>query len=246
MPFTGDIYTLSEIKHNALEIIDSINEQSIHGETDYFIPLAKLTTALAQFFDICEKIELQPELLNSGDSEFGTVSDLGDYGLQLFFGLEQWVEVAKLDSMRNLQIAIISLAVWLYEHNGTLIQLESIVNALSQITNLTTKPTALIKLHKIAEKITNSAHDMIKADIDKSEPGRAWRILNLNHGIIATRSHNVEIMNSVFEQLILRLPDDAATFFAKGMEQMDINNYPEHVRHVVEHFYLLTNKPTLH
>ncbi|MCW8900685.1 MAG: hypothetical protein OQK75_05815 [Gammaproteobacteria bacterium] len=246
MPFSGKIYPLSEIKHNALDIIDSINEQSIHGETDYFIPLAKLTTALAQFFDICEKIESQPELLNSDKSEFGSVSELGDYGLQLFSCLEQWVKAARLDRNGQLQISIISLAVWLHEHDGILLQLESVVNALSQIANQTSQPTALIKLHKIAEIITNSAHDMIKADIDKSEPGRAWRILNLNHGIIATRSHNIEIMNSVFEQLIHRLPNDAPTFFAEGMKQMDIINYPEHVKHAIEHFYQLTNKPTLH
>jgi len=42
---------------------------------------------------------------------------------------------------------------------------------------------------------------MIKADIDKSELERAWRILNLNHGIIATRTHNIEIMPSVFGQM---------------------------------------------
>ena len=102
------------------------------------------------------------------------------------------------------------------------------------------------KLHKFAEKITNSAHKMIKADIDKSEPGCPWRILNLNHGIIATRTHNIDIMNTVFEQLLQRLPNDAANFFADGMKQMDIIGYPEHVKHVMEQFYQLTNNPTLH
>ena len=53
-------------------------------------------------------------------------------------------------------------------------------------------------------------------------------------------------MNSVFEQLLQRLPEDAEKFFAEGMKQMDIINYPEHVKHVIEHFYQLTNKPTLH
>ena len=246
MPLTGDNYPLSEIKNQALEIIDSINEQPIQADTDYFIPLAKLTTALAQFFEICEKIESQPEILKSDDSEFGDISELGDYGLQLFSGLEQWVDVAKPDNKRGTQVLIINLAAWIHDHDGVIQSLESIVNALSQLANQTNETAALIKLHSYAEKITNSAHEMIKADIDKSEPGRAWRILNLNHGIIATRTHNVDIMNSVFEQLLQRLPEDAEKFFAEGMKQMDIINYPEHVKHVIEHFYQLTNKPTLH
>jgi len=62
------------------------------------------------------------------------------------------------------------------------------------------------------EKTTNSADEIIKADKDKSESGRARRILNLNHGIITSRTHNTEIILSLFEQLLLRLPGDADNF----------------------------------
>lgn len=246
MPFNGNIYSLSEIEKNTLDLINSINEQSIETETKYFIPLTKLKSALAQFFEICEKLETQPESLKSDESEFGNISELADYGLQLMSGLEQWIDATDLEDKSQFHISIISLAVWIHDHQGILHQLETIVNALSQLANHTSKPAALIKLHKYAEKITNSAHEMIKADIDKSEPGRAWRILNLNHGIIATRTHNVDIMNSVFEQLLQRLPEDAEHFFADGMKQMDIIGYPDHVKHVMQQFYQLTNKPTLH
>ncbi|MCK4864242.1 MAG: hypothetical protein KAT06_02355 [Gammaproteobacteria bacterium] len=50
---------------------------------------------------------------------------------------------------------------------------------------------ALVKSHEIVGKITNSADEMIKANKDKSESGRARRILNLNHGIITARKHNI-------------------------------------------------------
>lgn len=67
---------------------------------------------------------------------------------------------------------------------------------------------------------------MIKADINKSEYGRPWRILNMNHGIIITRTHNTGIMNAVFEQLVTRLPDDAANFFVDAMKQMAVIGLP--------------------
>ena len=246
MPFPGDIFPLVEIKKYTLDLIDEIKQHSILNETEHFIPLSKLEEALGQFFDISEKIETEPDLLKSEDSDFGNISELGDYGLQLLAGLELWFDAAKLENKRNLQIATLSLAVWIHDHGGILQQLENIVNALSQIANQTNEPDALVKLHKVAEKITNSAQEMIKTDIDRSEPGRAWRILNLNHGIIATRTHNIDIMQTVFEQLLVRLPDDSANFFADGMKQMDIIGYPDHVKHVMEQFYQLTNKPTLH
>lgn len=246
MPFSGKNLSLSEIKQYSFDLLNLIKQQSISDGTEHFIPLPKLEMALEQFFELSEKIETEPELLKSGDSDFSSISELGDYGLQLLAGLEHWFDKTDLDNKSELQMATLSLALWIHDQGGVLQQLESCVNALSQLANLTNDKSVLIKLHKYAEKITNSAHEIIKADVDKSEAGRAWRILNLNHGIIATRTHDIEIMNSVFEQLLQRLPEDAVNFFSEGMKQMDIIDYPDHVRHVIEQFYQLTNKPTLH
>jgi len=118
------------------------------------------------------------------------------------------------------------------------------VNALSSFANKTYKALILIKSHNCAEKITNAVDEVIKADADKPEPGQPWRILNLNHGIIASRKHNTDIMNNVSEQLLIRLAGDAKVFFANGMKQMDIIGYPDHVRHDMEQFYQLTNHAT--
>ncbi len=94
---------------------------------------------------------------------------------------------------------------WIHDHGGILQQLENIMNVLSKTATQTYETNSLVKSHKIVEKTTNSAVEMIKADIDKSESGHIWRILNLNHGIIATRTHNTEGMLSLFlfEQLLL-------------------------------------------
>ena len=55
-------------------------------------------------------------------------------------------------------------------------------------------------------------------DIDKSEAGRPWRIFNLNHAIIVTRTHNIDIMNTVFEQLIACIPEDMVDPFADDLK----------------------------
>ena len=246
MPFTGEIFPLTEVKKYTLDMIQALKLQDELENTEHLIPLSKLQNALTQFFEITENLEADPELLKSANSDFTNISELGDYGLQLIAGLEQWFNISNLENKNYIQISTLSLAVWIHDHQGVLQQLENSVNALSQLANQANETKALIKLHNYAEKITNSAHKVIKADIDKTEPGRPWRILNLNHGIIATRTHNIDIMNTVFEQLLQRLPDDAAIFFADGMKQMDIIGYPDHVRHIMEQFYQLTNKPTLH
>lgn len=246
MPFTGELFSLSEIKEHALTLTQELKQLSVQDISGQFIALPKLEKALTQFFESSEKIETQPELFKTDINAFGNISELGDYGLQLLAGLEQWQEIAKPENKIDVQIMVLSLAIWIHDNQGTLENIENIVNALSTLANQISEPSILIKLHKCAEKITNATNEAIKADIDKTEPGRPWRILNLNHGIIATRTHNIDIMNAVFEQLLTRLPEDAANFFADGMKQMDIIGYPEHVRHVMEQFFKLTNQPTLH
>lgn len=77
-----------------------------------------------------------------------------------------------------------------------------------------------------------------------SKSGRPWRILNLNHGIIVTRTHNVDIINSVFVTFIRQSgqSNSTARFFADSMNKIDIIDYPKHAKHVVEQFYQLTNQ----
>jgi hypothetical protein len=62
-------------------------------------------------------------------------------------------------------------------------------------------------------------------------------VLLLNQSIIATRSHNPELMEQAFATLTGKLPEDAARFFSEGMQQMDALNYPEHVRKVMEKYH---------
>ena len=49
------------------------------------------------------------------------------------------------------------------------------------------------RLYVTVEKTTNYSHEMIKVDVDMPELGRPWRILNLNRGIIASRTENTDI-----------------------------------------------------
>jgi hypothetical protein len=62
-------------------------------------------------------------------------------------------------------------------------------------------------------------------------------VLLLNHGIVATRSHNTALMEQAFAQLTRHLPEDAARFFTEGMQQMDALDYPDHVREVMAKYH---------
>jgi hypothetical protein len=58
----------------------------------------------------------------------------------------------------------------------------------------------------------------------------------LNYGIVATRSHQPEIIEIAYDALVKNLPQDARQFFKEGLQQMDIVGYPDAVREVVERY----------
>ena len=59
----------------------------------------------------------------------------------------------------------------------------------------------------------------------------------MNRAIVATRTHQPDVMEEAFTVLVRHLPEDAPGFFNQGMEQMDLLNYPPHVREVMERYY---------
>jgi len=175
------------------------------------------------------------------------LSQLGDYGLAQLNALSQWAGLLELEELQvTLDELAIPIALWTARNIGSLQELRNVVDALSRIANQTQDPDFLAELSGIMDEIANAAAPQVKADEDKSHAGRPWRMLNLNHGVVATRTHDPAIMEPVFEQILLRLPEDAPTFFREGMEQVEAIDYPGHVREVMEKYYKMTNNPTLH
>ncbi|MCG6886229.1 MAG: hypothetical protein LJE74_03395 [Proteobacteria bacterium] len=208
----------------------------------------QLCDGLSHFTQIIQHLDQHPdqlqEILAANRENF---SDLTAYGLQLLDQLGHWCDYLNNTEAREaLDEIIVTLAVWFARYIGPLRQIEPIVEALSKVANLHQDPEFLGELSQVYREIADAVAPEIKQDLDRSNPGRPWRILNLNYGIVATRSHQPEIMEQAFEQLRLRLAEDAPEFFTEGMAQMDAISYPEHVRRIMEKYYALTNNPTLH
>ena len=189
----------------------------------------------------------QPQSATADSDASEDMDTLSNYGMQLLQKLHEWSELLQdQEQQNNIDELSIPFALWAARNKGKLQELQLVVNSLSQIANHSNDTGFLKELSGIMNEIANAAAPEIKDDSDKSNPGRPWRVLNLNHAIVATRSHDTKVMEQVFEQILVRLPDDAANFFKEGMEQMDVIGYPTHVRHVMEKYFQLTNNPTLH
>ncbi|MCW9013548.1 MAG: hypothetical protein OQL06_07170 [Gammaproteobacteria bacterium] len=165
------------------------------------------------------------------------VSQIGDYALNLLD------EISIIAANKGLQSEMLMLhrlslpvALWLASHGGKINKLDIVVNAVASYANELKQSDELIILCDAINRIISSVSDDIRQDIEATNPMRPWRILNLNWGIVATRSHSAEVMEQVFEQLVKNIPADARQFFQEGMQQMDIIGYPDHVRDVMEKY----------
>ncbi len=174
-------------------------------------------------------------------------SQLGDTGLGTFAELASRANALGLPHVQaELERVTVSIADWVARHQGKIGVLEPVVNGLALIANDSQDQAALGELADFMNHLANAVSDTLRSDTDKSNSGRPWRILNLNCAIVATRSHDVARMTQVFDQLVQRLPEDAAAFFREGMRQMEVIDYPPQVRAVMQHYFQAFAQHTLH
>jgi hypothetical protein len=166
------------------------------------------------------------------------VTELGEYAFRLIEELSRrFAHPAMEEQKRQTDDLTIGFALWIARHGGHIETLEPVVDAIARVANTTHDPGALEQLSETIGTIITAVSAVIQKDLDKFNPGRPWRVILLNQGIVATRSHNPAIMERAFSELVQHLPEDAASFFTQGMEQMDALNYPARVREVMERYY---------
>jgi hypothetical protein len=166
------------------------------------------------------------------------VSRLGEYGITLLTDLYMWARRLGLDDMEaEFDVVALAFADWTTRHAGELRTIEPIVDALANIANRTRDADTLERLTHLMTRVIHATAAPARAGIGQSASTRPWRLLNLNRGIVATRTHNAELMAEVFDELVQNLPGEAEQFFAEGMQQMDALKYPGHVRAVMERYF---------
>jgi hypothetical protein len=176
------------------------------------------------------------------------INELGDYAIRLLADLSA---VAGSLSMQNesqsLEDLTLPMALWIARHSGEIRSLEPVVNALARLANSEREPSSLAQLYQLAAELCSAANEWLRTDLEKTNPGRPWRLLVMNQAIIATRSHQPALIDEAYRVLTDALPEEAPRFFMGGMQQMVALNYPQEVRRVVEKYYELWSLPrTLH
>lgn len=161
------------------------------------------------------------------------ITDVSDLGLSLLQSLLHEYSTGELENVFN--EAVIALAYWVSRHAGTINNIEITVHALASIANVYHQKPELESLYEAATFIVGAIAE--KDQVASDDLQNAWRLLNINYAIIATRTHTPELMESAFVTLVKNIPKVATGFFAQGMSEMQRLNYPEHVRQVMQRYH---------
>ena len=237
---------LSEAVTRFKQAAEDIQNAYETHKTSTGIPVTpgQLIDGIEQFLSVvtrADKMEGETGPLTHED-----VDQLGDYGLNLLTDLGEWAK--RLDcrnAYEELQKVSLAATDWIIRHDGRIRTMEPVVNAFSDIANTLHDPRELEKMASFMSQVLKHCPVLVK-DTETTDAERPWRLLHINRGIVATRTHNPVLMQVVFDELVRAVPDEAPDFFREGMQQMDALGYPDEVREVMSRYYADWTRPTMH
>ncbi len=201
-----------------------------------------LLSAMDQAIDVMVRADADSAVRNEmtaesmGMLEEKDISQIGQYALDLLEGMVAFVQNKTGEQNRDLLRLSLPLSLWVARHGGKLSQIDMVVNSLAGYANEIAESHPLAELTGVIKEVVDACDDEIRRDFEQTNMMRPWRILNLNYGIVATRSHQPELIEQAYDALAKNLPQDAREFFKEGLQQMDIVGYPDEVREVVERY----------
>ncbi len=215
--------------------VQELRETSALADQDDNHPIV-LSDAMSQLVDMLNHVQ-------HDDSVPAEINTLCEYGLHLLDELAQQATALKQADLANeIECLTLPYALWFARHGSELRQLAGVVNALAHFANQASRPQTMAELYIQCCELIEAASPGLE-DSASGNPEHPWRQLLLNRAIVATRSHNPELMEPAFDAIVESLPQDAAGFFTEGMEQMAIIDYPAPVREVVRRYFLACTSP---
>ncbi|MEW8030324.1 MAG: hypothetical protein AB2806_21630 [Candidatus Thiodiazotropha sp.] len=208
-----------------------------------------LLQAMHRLIELLEILSGQMDTtVEATPSSLNELSELGDYGIQLLVDFSTVAAGLKMQrESEEMEDLTLPMALWIVRQKGELHTLEPVINSLARLANRFREPSQLRQLYDLSMELIKALEPLMQQGRTQAKKAHPWSILLMNQAIIATRSYQPELIDEAYQILCRLLPDQAPSFFREGMEQMDILNYPQQVREVVEKYYNLWGQPrTLH
>jgi hypothetical protein len=185
-------------------------------------------------------------LMQSLDAQYGKDAELPlpdaaaavDESLRCLAGLETWLDrLALPDQRESLHAVQLGIGYWAMRHQLPIHATEPIVNALAAQSNRAESRQESAAVYALMQGFIQHLAPALKADLERSNPERAWRLLNLNFAITAIRTGDADMMRFAFDSLNNHLPDERRGFYAEAHALASRPGIPPETRALIEAEY---------
>ena len=180
---------------------------------------------------------------SSLDEQFGAdatlpvvdIADAADAALQSLAAVDARLDQQRLAEQRQtLHTLAIGIGYWCMRHQLAISSPGLIVNALATQSNAATSRQETAAIFALMQGFVAHLQPGLQADLERSNPERPWRILNLNFAITAIRSGDPTMIRFAFDTLNRHLPDERAGFYAEAVMLSSQPDFPEDTRRLIE------------
>jgi hypothetical protein len=159
----------------------------------------------------------------------------GNEALRCLAELETWLARLGQENERPALYAImIGAGLWLMRHDLAIDAPEPLVNALAFRANEATTRQDTAAAYALMQGLIAHLAPQLQNDLERSNPERPWRLLNLNFAITAIRTGDTSLMRFAFDTLNAHLPDERRGFYAEAYALAMQPGFPAETRAVIE------------
>lgn len=149
--------------------------------------------------------------------------------------LESWLIRFNLsDHLASLQTIEIGIGYWAMRHGLPISTIEPIVNALAAQANAADSRQETAAVYAMMQGFIRHFAPTFESDLERSNPQRPWRLLNLNFAITAIRTGDDALMRYAFDTLNAHLPDERSGFYEEAHALASQPGFPVATRGVIE------------
>jgi hypothetical protein len=139
-------------------------------------------------------------------------------------------EMARLEQADEFADLTLGIALWAARHEVAIGVVEPVANALAMRSNRAASAQELAAVFGLMQGLIAHVGPALAPDLERSNPGRPWRILHANFAITAIRTGDPALMDHAFDALDRALPDERAGFYAEALALAMNPRIPEAVR----------------
>ena len=139
------------------------------------------------------------------------------------------------DDLPQLDAVVIGVGLWCMRHQLPILAAEPIVNSLARRANSAESRQENAATYALMQGFVAHLAPQLSIDLERSNPERPWRILNVNFAITAIRTGDAAMMRYAFDRLNDALPDECAGFYSEAATLAAQPGFPAEIGSLIAH-----------